>query len=234
MSQDIELLLKAIGSGDLRVVKRLTKKDPTLLNTIIRPGRNRDYRPLTEAAVECQLDILSYLIDSGCDVNEDDRYPMFRAALYDRCVPALEMLVENGTEVNGVWADYGPPIIASCEGMSLKTMEWLLENGAKITGTGKGKSEKVPWNTLVHAGHFDKHRRGLLALLIEHGCDVNSQHRDGRNGKADTALHSVARKGDVTAVRLLLKNGANPGLKDDDGLRAIDLTKNKQVRALLG
>ena len=37
----------------------------------------------------------------------------------------------------------------------------------------------------------------------------------------------------VTAVRLLLKNGADPKIKNDDGLRPIDLTKNKQVRALL-
>ena len=82
-------LLKAIDAGNLDAVKELLSQDASLLSAIIRPGRNRDYTPVTEAAVECQLDILSYLIERGCDVAEKNDYPLLRSALYDRCVPAM-------------------------------------------------------------------------------------------------------------------------------------------------
>lgn len=225
-------LLNAIGLGNLNLVRDLILETPSLKNEIIRPGKNRDYRPLTEAAVEAQLEILSFLIEAGCDVEEDCRYPMFRAALYGRCVPAMEMLVASGADINGVWADYGPPIIASCEGMSLTTMRWLLENGAQITGEAEGATKKVFWNALIHAALFEKHCRGFLALLLEFGADVNTIHPT-KHGFVSTALHSVAGKGDVTGVRFLLKNGANTEISDSDGLKPIDVTKNKQVKRLL-
>ena len=84
------------------------------------------------------------------------------------------------------------------------------------------------------AAGFDKHRRGLLNILIDHDVDLNTQHPDGAvSDSTNTLLHGVSRKGDVTAVRLLLKNEANPDVRNHEGLRPIDLRKNKQVRALL-
>ena len=128
-----EALRVAIDTGNLNTVRTLVTDEPVLLQTIIRPGPNRNYRPLTEAAVECQLDILSFLIDSGCDVNEDHNYVMFRTALYERCIPAMEMLVSHGADIDGIWADYGPPIIASCEGMAPGCMQEL---SARHSGYG--------------------------------------------------------------------------------------------------
>jgi ankyrin repeat protein len=189
-----EELRLAIDAGDLASVKRLVQGDRKLLGTILRPGRNRDYRPLTEAAVEAQLAILEYLIAEGCDVREDDNYPMFRAALYERCVPAMAMLVEHGADVNGVWDDYGPPIIASCEGLAPACMAWLLDHGALISGRGPGSTRDVAWDALVHAAHFHKERPELLRLLIERGGDVNGKER------GLTALHDLARRGNVAGV----------------------------------
>jgi ankyrin repeat protein len=221
-------LRTAIDTGDLTTVKRLLETEPDLLNAIIRPGKNRDYRPLTEAAVECQLDILAFLIASGADVTEDGHYPLFRASLYDRCVPALEMLVRHGADINAVWDDWGPPLRAACEGMAPACLSWLLKHGARIAGSGPGATKEVSWNALVDAVYYHKRCPELLQTLLAHGGDVNSRGAGG-----DTALHVAARRGDVAGVRFLLQRGADPGLPDDASRRPIQVTRNKQVTKLL-
>jgi ankyrin repeat protein len=224
----IERLRTAIGSGDLPTVRALVTEEPALLQTIIRPGPSRNYRPLTEAAVECQLEILSFLIDSGCDVNEDRNYAMFRTALYDRCIPALEMLVRHGAEIDGVWADYGPPIIASCEGMAPGCMRWLMDHGARIAGTARGATRDVQWSAVAHAASFHKWRPELLDLVLERGGDINS-----RGWQGETALHAAARRGDLAGVKRLLQHGADARLTDASGRRPVEVTRNKKVRTLL-
>lgn len=218
----------SIDRGDLSDVERLIAQEPALLNAIVRPGsHDRNYRPLTEAAVQCQLEILAFLIASGCDVNEDHNYPMFRASLYDRCVPALEMLVSHGADVNGVWDDYGPPLIASCEGRSCETMEWLLIRGATIIGKSRGRTQDVSWNALTHAA-FSKDCPELLELLVSHGADVNA-----RSDKGLTGLHIAAKTGFVKGVEILLESGANTTLTDKDGRTALEITRNKKIAKLL-
>jgi hypothetical protein len=86
VNRSTELLREAIDTGNLDAVKRLVREEPELLTAIIRPGPNRDYRPLTEAATECQVEILAFLIASGCDVREDNNYALKRASLYDHCI----------------------------------------------------------------------------------------------------------------------------------------------------
>jgi ankyrin repeat protein len=224
----IERLRAAIDAGDLPTVQALVTKEPALLQTIIRPGRNRDYRPLTEAAVECQLDILRFLINSGGDVNEDHHYAMFRTALYDRCIPALELLVRHGADIDGVWADYGPPIIASCEGMAPGCMRWLLDHGARIAGAARGATRDVQWSAVAHAASFYQWRPELLDLVLERGGDINS-----RGSRGETALHAAARRGDEAGVKRLLQHDADARLTDAAGRRPVEVTRNKKVRTLL-
>ena len=113
----------------------------------------------------------------------------------------------------------------------------IESDGWKLIGnlTKPESDQAIPAVLLLNqAAGFDKHRRGLLTLLVDHGVDLNTQHPDGAvSDSTNTPLHGVARKGDVTAVRLLLRNGANPEVRNREGLRSIDLRKNKQFRALL-
>ena len=222
-------LLKAIDTGDLDAVKRMIEQEPSLLKTIIRPGTNRNYSPVTEAAVECQLEILTFLIESGADVTENANYPLQRAALYDRCIPAMEILVQHGADVNS-----GHCLIAACEGMALSSLEWLLTKGAQITGSAPGRSTAtISWNAFSHAGHFNRKRPGMLALLLEHGAHVNTANPDGGDNPGNTALHNVARLADIAGVKLLLEHGADASIKNQAGERPIDRAKNKKVRELL-
>jgi ankyrin repeat protein len=231
----------AIENGDLGAVKRLVKTTPGLLHQPVPTGVSHKergqilrYRPVTLAAVKCQTAILSFLLDAGGDPAEYGNFPLCRAALYDTAVPAIEMLLRHGADVDGVGNDYGPPLVFACEGSALKAMACLLDHGAKITGEGPGLTETVPWNALKHAAYFNRGCPGMLALLLDHGGDPNSEAVDPVKGvPRGSALHNAAEKEDVEGVKLLLEHGAVPNAQNDRGQRPADMTQNREIKKLL-
>lgn len=60
----------------------------------------------------------------------------------------------------------------------------------------------------------------IVALLLEHGADVNARSRDG-----GTALHAAAFLGRAETVKLLLEKGADTTLRNNMGSIAIDGAK---------
>ena len=60
----------------------------------------------------------------------------------------------------------------------------------------------------------------IVALLLEHGADVNAKSRDG-----GTALHAAAFLGRAEATKLLLEKGADTTLRNNKGSTAIDGAK---------
>ena len=64
-------------------------------------------------------------------------------------------------------------------------------------------------------GHME-----IVALLLEHGADVNARSKDG-----GTALHAAAFLGRVETVKLLLDKGADTTLRHKMGSTAIDGAK---------
>ena len=120
MTESNDAIREAIENGDLSTVKQLVKAEPDLLHQPIPTGLHRKqqsevlrYRPVTLAAVKCQTEILSFLLAEGGDPMEYGNFPLCRAALYDRCIPTMELLVQHGADVNRVGNDYGPPLRSS-------------------------------------------------------------------------------------------------------------------------
>jgi ankyrin repeat protein len=66
--------------------------------------------------------------------------------------------------------------------------------------------------------HQDSHIKDVLQLLLDHGADVNVQDNGGR-----TPLMYAATTFNVTAVRLLLEQGADQSLVDENGNNAEQL-----------
>ena len=60
----------------------------------------------------------------------------------------------------------------------------------------------------------------VVALLLEHGADINAKSRDG-----GTALHAAAFLGRVETVKLLLEKRADTTLRSSMGGTAIDGAK---------
>jgi ankyrin repeat protein len=91
-------------------------------------------------------------------------------------------------------------------------VQLLLNHGGTVNDTFlPGKPLFVEWGRCCP---------DLLAVLLDHGADVNMRSGDDR-----TALMHAAAHGWIASVRLLLSRGADPTLTDRSGRTALDLAR---------
>jgi|SaaInlStandDraft_7_1057024.scaffolds.fasta_scaffold120935_1 ankyrin repeat protein len=234
MTSDNDPLREAIEAGDLAAARRLLAADPGRLREPLRPGENPSFRPMTVAAVNCQTAILAFLIEEGGDVMEHSNFPLCRAATRGGCVPTMELLVDQGADVDQVCQDYGPPLIYAIEGGSQDSAEFLLSRDARIASSGPGSDGDITWDALKHAGHFSRKNPWMLPLLLNSGADVNCDIIDQQGGKShNSALHNVAAKGDLNGIRLLLEHGADPKAVNNDGKLPTEVASSRKASELL-
>lgn len=102
--------------------------------------------------------------------------------------------------------DESPLMMAALKG-HLDLARRLIERGADVNKTG--------WTPLHYAatgGHL-----AIVELLLEHHAYIDAESPNGT-----TPLMMAAQYGSIGAVKLLLEAGADPGLKNQLGLSAID------------
>lgn len=124
----------------------------------------------------------------------------------------------------------------------IPVVDYLLEKGADVHASDKGGL--VPLHNASSYGHLE-----VSQLLIKAGANVNAAGETFESLciklKLTTMnsyfldlwkfspLHEAAAKGKQEIVKLLLKNGGNPNLKNRDGASPIDLVRDPEVADLL-
>ncbi|MHB1125060.1 MAG: ankyrin repeat domain-containing protein [Ramlibacter sp.] len=102
--------------------------------------------------------------------------------------------------------DESPLMMAALKG-HLELARQLIDRGADVNKTG--------WTPLHYAatgGHL-----AIMELLLEHHAYIDAESPNGT-----TPLMMAAQYGSIDAVKLLLEAGADPRLKNQLGLSAID------------
>ena len=108
--------------------------------------------------------------------------------------------------------DESPLMLASLKGQR-QLCEQLIAKGAGVNKPG--------WTPLHYAathGHVD-----IMNLLLEHHAYIDAASPNG-----STPLMMAALYGTPAAVKVLLEAGADPLLKNDQGLTAIDFANRAQ------
>lgn len=103
-------------------------------------------------------------------------------------------------------ADESVLMLAAIKGQ-LSRCQVLIERGADVNKTG--------WTPLHYAatgGHVE-----VIRLLLEHHAYIDAGSPNG-----STPLMMAARYGNASAVKLLLEEGADPSLKNEQGMNAWD------------
>ena len=107
-------------------------------------------------------------------------------------------------------------------GLDLPRMRALLDAGQDVNEKMKGGA-----TALCKAAY--KNRSDAVALLLEYEAAPNSQCTNG-----DTALHYAMTYGDFDGVvELMLRAGAQPGIRSHAGPSAYDLALNNKRRRSL-
>jgi ankyrin repeat protein len=156
------------------------------------------------------------LLDANAEIassrDSGERTPLHDAARYG-CKEAAELLITRGAKIHAE-NDRGltPLHIAACNGRT-DVVSLLLKRGAEVDAIDDFL--KTPLHYAAEAGC-----REVASLLLTGGASIN---KGGHRGK--TPLHYAATadegKGRPMA-ELLLRHGADPAMRDDDGTTALD------------
>lgn len=172
------------------------------------------YEDFFEAIAKDDAPAIVQLLRRGFDPNTRDPngqhglYLAMRAASF-RAAQAL--LDARATEVESLNKADESPLMAAALGGRLEWCKKLIARGAAVNKTG--------WTPLHYAatgGHTE-----VVRLLLEEHAFV-----DAESPNKSTPLMMAARYGSADAVRLLLQEGAEPLLKNEQGMTAIDFANS--------
>ncbi len=156
---------------------------------------------------------LAELQQMGFDLNSPspDLQPPLHVALSAESWRAAGFLIAQGSvdvEARST-ADETPLMMAALKGR-LDLVRQLIERRAQVNKPG--------WTPLHYAAtHSGPDAPEITRLMLEHHAYINAESPNG-----STPLMMAARYGHATVVKLLLEEGADPLVKNQQGLTAID------------
>src|SRR5688500_14884466 len=221
LGTDVWALIQACASGDLRAVRALIARDPSLARS------HYDYRkPLYFAVRENRIDVVRFLLEHDCNPldlwMDDDPIEIAR----DRGYTEMEQLLTHTLDTKFNASPQGEPVALALREHDLKRMRELLDAQPALLGTGdKRSSQPIHWATMTrqldafddlptacHTGDIDRVRE----LLRQDPSLANriGEH-EGYYLAGGSPLSNAAAVGRIDIVQLLLDHGADPNLPEE-------------------
>ena len=152
-------------------------------------------------------------------------------------IDATQALLEGGANVNDALADGTSALVLAVMSAHYEMAAFLLDHGADPNAAGQGWTalHQIVWtrrpnrgfNTVFPAPEGRVDSLSLAKKLLLHGADINAQATQGAPSSITgrnllnvidaTPLFLAAHRVDVDLMRLLLENGADPRLPNEDG-----------------
>jgi len=180
--------------------------------------------PLSWASYNGNTDIVKILIDAGANVDvkgANDKTSLYYASFQGH-IGVVKLLLEAHANTEIVEKITGStPLMAATYGHHADIVKLLLKHGANID-------------------NVNMHRQTALSMASEHGItDImgillkNGAKPDiAETTEGWTALHFACDKNDFKAAELLIANGADIYLRDNDGRTPGEIARHKDVISL--
>ncbi|GMH35603.1 hypothetical protein BSKO_03471 [Bryopsis sp. KO-2023] len=236
-------LFNAAGSGESRKVQELLSKGADVSSI----HKELESTPLHYAAREGHLDVVEKLIEAGSDVDAKDGQgwtPLIDAAQKGQ-VDVTKELLEAGSNIDAQDSDGRSSLHFAAANGRLNVAKILVEAGAKVDL--KDEIGTTPLMSAAFLGEVD-----VAMFLLESGADVNAElflgftslmgaasisgnpdmvgllldngaEKDRQDNVGATALIYAVRAGNEEVVEVLIKAGADTGIENDAGEKAVDL-----------
>lgn len=156
-----------------------------------------------------------YLIQQYLILARDD--PANATSLRNVLLPGVQKALSQGAKLdwqNDEW-DGATLIIKFARTGCLEAVMWLLERGADHTIVDYSGRGVLHWAAMDGRGDLVEF---LLQNVLQRGLKI-----DDPDGGGDSPLHLAAYHGNLSAVRLLVRHGADPLLQNQNGYTAVEL-----------
>lgn len=163
------------------------------------------------------------LLRRGMDPNSVDPtgQPVLHMAAREGNLEVVQALVQAGANIDKRNAFKETPIMLACITGSAKIVEYLLSKEAQINQPG--------WTPLLYAATNGQNE--IVKLLIENHAYIDSSAPNG-----STPLMMAVRGGHISTAQLLLEEGADPSIKNENGESAeswAEMAKQTDLAALI-
>lgn len=238
-------LFNTARTGTSDQVKALLNQGANVNYIDLKDGLTPLHQPCSGGRGPIARDVIKVLIDQGAELERRNflgATPLLLACMTSD-IFAITPLIEAGANVNVAYNDGSTPLhIAGQNGMPM-IIDILLKNGADIetknnagrtalheVALSEAESAAYAAGVLLQLGAFVDvtdhwgntplhlsllgHRIGIAETILKHGGRriINEKNMDGA-----TALHEASRVGFKKGVELLIENGADMTLTDNDG-----------------
>jgi len=214
------LILKAMRTFTTPINRAIYQNDIKKINIFINDKKDLNqpdifsYTPLLVASSIGNIKILKMLIEANIDFQKrpnDGNGPLILAVDSGKS-EAVEYLLNlnlfnvDETENGGI-----TPLILACGIGSLSIVQFLINHGADVNHQAHSQGETPLNNAILYGGYKD-----IVDLLLRCKVDVNVANIYGL-----TPLINATRKGYEEIVKMLVENGADLTLKDNEGRTAL-------------
>lgn len=158
------------------------------------------------------------IINSGIDVNEKHRDSyLLNVACYRGDLELVQLLLNNGADVNVVAGDGATPLVWAGQGDKTgEIVSLLLKKGAKIDAENKLGTSAFDNAARSYCTSKNSPSIEVLEILADHGADVDNPIPDGE-AKGYTNLTTAIVWNKIKLVRFLIDRGADINFVAADG-----------------
>jgi len=214
----LEQMSKAIQSGNVEMVKEVTRKGGVDVNACFESGSN----PLASAVVCSQKEIVKWLVSQGADCNKKDgtgTTPLHLSVQWNWVSDSviIDYLLEGHANPN-VLNDAGEtPLHSAIKRHRKQHVLKFLSRGAS-PNKGVVQTGKTPVMLASESGQIDI----LVALTETYKADLQLRDRAG-----NTILHHAVQAGHIPVVEYLLGNNCHPNVTNSERLTPIKIAVSK-------
>ncbi len=157
-------------------------------------------------------------LEHGASPNSRNRFgktALFTAVEKNRA-DIVKVMLEHGVDVDLASLEKVTPLMAAAYSGNSEIVELLLSKKPKLE-----EEDRVHKSALIYACGMGNTQAAIQ--LISAGAKIDAAYAD-----ALTPLMWAAGQGHLETVKMLIEKGANPALKDDRGLSALDIARNNK------